>query len=886
MTARQTPPRDARRVLAHVASLLVVSCPLILAGGCPGGGGAREPRLALSADQLYFDEVPIGRAATLGIELLNEGDAILHVESVEISGDGLAVETFATDLTGIGPGEGTWIDVVFEPVAEGPVIGMVTVRTNDADEPESYVTVLATGTLCVLELVPADVLELPVVVEGESASATLTLHSFGSAPVTLLDAAMSDVHGGFEIEFEAGASIPPEGVSEIRVSHQPSPDAEAHGVLHVFTDDPAQPVSQIMVVGPRAETPPRCVVLEAPEGPVVEGHELVLRSSAVDAITPSQELWVTWVDLFNGGETEICAPIPDAEGLASCAWPAGPPGAHDLTLVVRDAYGLACEQTVALEVLADDPPEVSITAPTDGESHGWAECVEFVGAVADGIDGDELAVTWQSDHPEAPQPLATGVSTPGGETSLTLCDLPCGEQVIRLRATDSAAQEGEDAVTVTVTLLDPVLEPLMDRTVLLGQEVDFVVAARPSCGLVPTVVLDGLPPGAVATPSGFGYRPLFDPGDNPVDRSFVVTVEVEISLDGDTRQEYEELVVRVESDEFVAVSGEQAGQLRLLHSDYDGGLGAPEVLATGIALEPVGIADLNGDGAADLLAVDALEGAWALLRADDGSFAEHAIAPLVDGPAALGDVDGDGLVDLVVVDPLGAVTTWLNRTDPVWPDAVVMQAVPDATQLAPLDGSDQLAVAVSCMDHDGDGLDDLLVAWSDDVGSSLHVALAGPADAGAFSAPLDVAIGPPTGGVATGYLGLDSTPDLVIGGASGGDPGQAWSMEGDGLPGFGVAEPCWDVDPLHEQPGEGSHGGGSGFASLDLDHDGCLDVIVVHESALDEAGDPAWSTLSIAWQERNLADDACLGSFGDPEAPPEALWVASGALRWAVPHVP
>jgi len=225
----------------------------------------------------------------------------------------------------------------------------------------------------------------------------------------------------------------------------------------------------------------------------------------------------------------------------------------------------------------------------------------------------------------------------------------------------------------------------------------------------------------------------------------------------------------------------------------------------------------------------------------------------------------------------------LNRTDPAWPDDVIFDAVPDVLQLSPLEG--EVRLAVSSADHDGDGLDDLTVAWTDAERTAVYLALASSGVARAFDAPFEVASAPGAGGLAVGLFGPDAVPDLLLAGAGTGDPGQAWMMAGDGGPGFGGASPAWDVNPAAEFELD-LHPGAGGVAPLDLDHDGCFDALVAHVSAIEPDGTPAQSTLSVAWQQTDAGDGTCLGTFGSGNDPLDPLWSGDGAVGWAVPHAP
>ncbi|MDO8209713.1 FG-GAP-like repeat-containing protein [Conexibacter sp. CPCC 206217] len=160
-----------------------------------------------------------------------------------------------------------------------------------------------------------------------------------------------------------------------------------------------------------------------------------------------------------------------------------------------------------------------------------------------------------------------------------------------------------------------------------------------------------------------------------------------------------------DGDADVAVSL-QSGDLSILlrdaaTGDYAPAPGSPRALGSSYA-GPLKVADVNGDGHADLLALQAREGGSdvAVLFGDgDGGFgpANLVTVPGNPGSMSLGDVTGDGILDLVVPTALPAGTR-----------LVVQPGVGDGTFGAPLsldvalDGTDPSAIALADFDRDGD----------------------------------------------------------------------------------------------------------------------------------------------------------------------------------------
>jgi hypothetical protein len=311
------------------------------------------------------------------------------------------------------------------------------------------------------------------------------------------------------------------------------------------------------------------------------------------------------------------------------------------------------------------------------------------------------------------------------------------------------------------------------------------------------------------------------------------------------------------------------------------------VLTLGLALEPVAVADFNGDGAADLLLRDAVLTGWLLLRQHDGGFTDVQLPMYIDGPAAVGDHDGDGRVDLVVLDDLLGGTTHLNTTvDPAVP---TFDVVTGSVNLASLAHPGTQVFATSAVDWDGDGLDDLLFSFSDTAEASVVLALAATAGDGTFDPPVEWFVTDPLRGLAQGLYGDDLVPDVIVGGAEVGDAGQAWLLPGDGSLGLGSAMAVWDANPDVEAVESGQRAAGSSvLAPMDIDHDDCMDVVVAFISYLDPSGVNTDLSVGTVRQRTEAGTNRCLGTFasGTGEDLPDVMLIMEQGDVVVVPHVP
>jgi hypothetical protein len=264
-----------------------------------------------------------------------------------------------------------------------------------------------------------------------------------------------------------------------------------------------------------------------------------------------------------------------------------------------------------------------------------------------------------------------------------------------------------------------------------------------------------------------------------------------------------------------------------------------------------GVADLNGDGVADVLGLQqaTVGWDWFILFGRRGQGLVDELVPVDLGaqdisPRLLGDFDGDGTVDVAAVagNDLGTAVILPGRGDGTFGAAVAVFS----PQPSPF------VIALAAADFDGDDVLDLAMAYGQ---AEPRAAVFLGRGNGRFEEQPEVvlAAGPP-GGLYAGDLDGDGVPDLAFAAYSG-----AVVFRGDGHGG---------LSPLSALPAPGSP---SFLFGGDFDHDGRTDVMVcsvkyaacVEGFARDNGEFQAGSQRSVVLASGDLDGDGFLDVIDD-----------------------
>lgn len=244
------------------------------------------------------------------------------------------------------------------------------------------------------------------------------------------------------------------------------------------------------------EAPTATILSPADGAATLELRPVTLVGEVRDLGTDAADLSVTWSSDVDG---VLSREAPDEDGGTEVTTTLSR-GAHRLTLAVVDPDGASAEATIGFTVTDDQPPALSIVAPTTASAVREGRPVDLVVQVDDAEDGPgDLEVWWTVND----EPLVDGVLVGAdgrGSASATLTE---GTRRLSAWVRDSAGQEVFREVAVDV-----------------GPR-----GTPPACAfLAPAGTVDWAGPDALA------FEVSATDADDPADQ---LTVTVSSDLDGD-----------------------------------------------------------------------------------------------------------------------------------------------------------------------------------------------------------------------------------------------------------------------------------------------------------------------------------------------------------------
>ena len=205
--------------------------------------------------------------------------------------------------------------------------------------------------------------------------------------------------------------------------------------------------------------PPAVNIFEPSEGTLFYEEQTVEFRAQVETLDGSDVDTIThrWV----AGNTTLCeeTQVP-ADGIASCVASFDTAGEYKVTVTATDPRLDRAADTVTVNIAYNNPPEVTLHSPVDGDVLQSTDLVIFQATMADAEDeADELIVQISSS-----QDGVLGVpdqGTTSGDYSGSAY-LSGGNHLLTIQVTDTAGKTAQDTATVRVN--DPPEAPTVEIT--------------------------------------------------------------------------------------------------------------------------------------------------------------------------------------------------------------------------------------------------------------------------------------------------------------------------------------------------------------------------------------------------------------------------------------
>ncbi len=231
------------------ANVLLALAWLLLAGltGCLAdltvgdAEGATGPAIQVDPLELQFGSLSVGTTATDQVVITNVGTATLDVHGLAIEGpQEFAVDASATTL--LEPEAVAAVDVSYTFATSGAASATLHVMSNDPQQADVQVTLLAGGLTSSIQLDPAE-FTFDDVEAGCPQSREITIRNVGQDQVALYDVVYAPTSDELSASwlFDPGTILAPQGEQTVTVTYTPQDDTPDVGYLYVFVEDTEEP---------------------------------------------------------------------------------------------------------------------------------------------------------------------------------------------------------------------------------------------------------------------------------------------------------------------------------------------------------------------------------------------------------------------------------------------------------------------------------------------------------------------------------------------------------------------------------------------------------------------------------------------------------------------
>ena len=204
-----------------------------------------QPNININPTSFEFGNQPVNSEAGQTLTISNEGDAMLEDGTLSLSAPFSASSTSFS----IAPGASKSFTIKFKPTSRGPVLGNLTVASNDPDSPSLLIGLSGTGVAPYLSVSPAS-LDFGTIPVGESVTRTLTIsNQNNSNSATLTLSSFQTTNAQFSFSGPESTSLAPGTSTTVQVTLTPASSGTKGGNLTFQSNDPYHASNTVALTG-------------------------------------------------------------------------------------------------------------------------------------------------------------------------------------------------------------------------------------------------------------------------------------------------------------------------------------------------------------------------------------------------------------------------------------------------------------------------------------------------------------------------------------------------------------------------------------------------------------------------------------------------------------
>ena len=205
----------------------------------------RMPLFNAISTNIDFDRVSFGDPASRSVLVENRGNLPVNIET--FVSDNPAFRVITELPFEIGVSQIAEIEIVFDPLREGLVEGLITITTDDPRTPSATFNVQGQGEAPNIGLFPADVLTFDRTFIGQSQTLDIRISNLGAGILVVPRATVTDSQ--FIVELNDTLRINSSQNQPLRITFRPTAENLQQATLTIFSNDPADPIVTLQLQG-------------------------------------------------------------------------------------------------------------------------------------------------------------------------------------------------------------------------------------------------------------------------------------------------------------------------------------------------------------------------------------------------------------------------------------------------------------------------------------------------------------------------------------------------------------------------------------------------------------------------------------------------------------